>query len=151
MSEAENLFEKIVDSKPETKKTKQSQSKEESKEDSVQELMSEIKKLKSELKSLKESSGYDPGNPANEWAKKLAKDNANKKAKPFKTIFTIKEGKVLKVDIKKNGSYSSYIGNAKKNKEQIAPLISQWKKQGVWVDEFEIEMKTKEIMDALED
>lgn len=151
MTEAENLFDKIVESKPETKKVKSFQAKEDVKNDSTLELMNEIKKLKSELKSLKESSIGEAGNPANEWAKKLAQDKVSRKQKPFKTIFTDKDGKVLKVDINKHGSYSNYIGNSKKNREQIAPLVAQWKKQGVWVDGYELEEKIKEIMNSLEE
>lgn len=151
MSETDKLFDQILESKPETKKEKKPQIKAEFTDSEAVDLLAEIKKLKAELNTLKKSNTNEPGNPANEWAKKLAQEKANRKPKAVKSFFTIKEGKVLKVDIKKNGCYSAYIGNYKKNKDQINPLILQWKKQGLWIDEFEFEIKTKEIMNSLEE
>ena len=149
MSETESLFDKIIENKQESKKTKQTQVKDESQADVIQQLLNEVKALKKELNEVKNNS--ESGNPANEWAKKLAQEKANRKAKPFKTIYTLKDGKVLKVDVKKNGSYSTFIGNIKMHKDQVKDPIAGWKKEGIWVDEFEFDAKTKEIMDALED
>lgn len=88
----------------------------------------------------------DRGNPANEHAKKLAKEASTKKVKLVKTIYTVKDGKVLRIDVKPNGSYSSYIGNYKKNKEQINVLIKQWEKESVWVPEHQVEESISKII-----
>lgn len=86
------------------------------------------------------------GNPANEHAKKLAKENSAKKIKPVKTLYTVKDGKVLRIDVKPNGAYQSYIGNYKKNKDAINTLIKQWEKEGIWIPEHAVEEAVSKIV-----
>lgn len=144
MSEIDKLFESASEAK--TENTINSKAKKSDHSDVINALMKKIDALEKKLESKEVS---DSGNPANEWAKKLAQEKASRQPKPFKTLYTQKDGKVLKVDVKTNGSYSSYIGNSKKHKDQLTPLILQWKKEGVWVDEYELETKIKEIMIGL--
>lgn len=144
MSEVDKLFESVTDVKPEpTNKAKKSS-------DQSDLINSLIKKIEALEKKLESKQTDELGNPANEWAKKLAQEKANRKQKPFKTIYTNKDNKILRIDVKPNGSYSSYIGNNTKHKEQLKPLIAKWKKDGVWFDEHDLEEKIKEIMLELE-
>lgn len=154
MSETEDLFEAIIDQKKDSSIKQEDKSNLKGKKQEKPETEDLIKKLMDRInlleKKLEGKDSPEPGNPANEWAKKMAQEKANRQPKASKTVYTKKDGKVLKVDIKVNGAYSSYIGNYKKHKDQLIPLISQWKKEGSWVDEFELEEKTKEIMANLE-
>jgi len=139
MSETtENLFDSVTEDK--------SKNQRKNTEDKSNELDEMKKKLARLEKMLEEKIENERGNPANEWAKKLAQEKANRKAKPVKTLFTSKDGKVLKVDVKPNGQYTSYVGNAVKNKNELKPLIDNWIKEGIWVNEYELESKISEIM-----
>lgn len=144
MSEIDKLFESASESKAENIVAAKSK-----KIDHNDVINSLIKKIEALEKKLEAKDTTEAGNPANEWAKKIAQEKATRQPKPFKTLYTQKDGKVLKVDVKINGSYSSYIGNNRKHKEQLTPLILQWKKDGLWVDEYELDNKIKEIMSAL--
>lgn len=144
MSEIDKLFESASESKAENIVAAKSK-----KTDHNDVINSLIKKIEALEKKLEAKDTTEAGNPANEWAKKIAQEKSTRQPKPFKTLYTQKDGKVLKVDVKINGSYSSYIGNNRKHKEQLTPLILQWKKDGVWVDEYELDNKIKEIMSAL--
>lgn len=144
MSEIDKLFESVSESKAENIVAAKSK-----KSDQNDVINSLIKKIEALEKKLEAKNVAEVGNPANEWAKKMAQEKASRQPKPFKTLYTQKDGKVLKVDVKTNGSYSSYIGNNRKHKDQLTPLILQWKKDGVWVDEYELDNKIKEIMSEL--
>jgi len=144
MSEIDKLFESASESKAENMVAAKSK-----KSDQNDVINSLIKKIEALEKKLEAKNVTEAGNPANEWAKKMAQEKASRQPKPFKTLYTQKDGKVLKVDVKTNGSYSSYIGNNRKHKDQLTPLILQWKKDGVWVDEYELDNKIKEIMSEL--
>ena len=144
MSEIDKLFESASESKAENIVAAKSK-----KIDHNDVINSLIKKIEALEKKLEAKDTIEAGNPANEWAKKIAQEKSTRQPKPFKTLYTQKDGKVLKVDVKINGSYSSYIGNNRKHKEQLTPLILQWKKDGLWVDEYELDNKIKEIMSAL--
>lgn len=144
MSEIDKLFESASESKAENIVAAKSK-----KTDHNDVINSLIKKIEALEKKLEAKDTTEAGNPANEWAKKIAQEKSTRQPKPFKTLYTQKDGKVLKVDVKINGSYSSYIGNNRKHKEQLTPLILQWKKDGLWVDEYELDNKIKEIMSAL--
>lgn len=143
MSETtENLFDSVTENK--------SKNQRKNTEDKSNELDEMKKKLARLEKMLEEKIENERGNPANEWAKKLAQEKANRKAKSVKTLFTSKDGKVLKVDVKPNGQYTSYVGNAVKNKNELKPLIDNWIKEGIWVNEYELESKISEIMKSFE-
>lgn len=86
------------------------------------------------------------GTPANEHAKKLAKQKV-KKSK-YETVYSQNGSKIVKVTFKPNGAYQEYIGNYSKKKEQsiLKAEIAKWKKEGVWVDEHSIkEYASKKI------
>lgn len=144
MSEIDKLFESAAESKAENMVAAKSK-----KSDHNDVINSLIKKIEALEKKLESKVIEDAGNPANEWAKKMAQEKANRQPKPFKTLYTQKDGKILRIDVKTNGSYSSYIGNNRKHKDQLTPLILHWKKDGVWVDEYELDNKIKEIMSEL--
>jgi hypothetical protein len=91
------------------------------------------------------------GIPANEKAKKLAKEKSKKEKIKYKTYYTQKGSKVLKVTFKKNGQYQEYIGNLSKKKEnEILKLqIKAWSKEGIFIPEHQLdevaEQKIKEL------
>lgn len=139
MSETtENLFDSVIENKSKPQKK------------IVEEKSSELEEMKKKLarleKMLEDKTEVERGNPSNEWAKKLAQEKSNRKPKPVKTLFTSKDGKILKIDVKPNGQYTSYVGNAVKNKNELKPIIDNWIKEGVWVNEYELESKISEIM-----
>lgn len=150
MSELDSVLDSIIGNAEDQSKQQEKKPDLKSKKSDKNDHMELIKKLSDKIaaleKSLEVKKESDAGNPGNEWAKKVAQEKANRKAKPTKTIYSIKDGKVLKIDVKTNGAYSSYIGNNKKHKQQLMPLILQWKKEGVWIDEYECEEKVSEIM-----
>jgi len=151
MSELDNALDSLVggeEIKPQEKaqQTKAKRTEKAQASDHIELIKKLSEKISALEKRLEEKEKQEAGNPANEWAKQLAKEKANRKAKPFKTIYSVKDGKVVKIDVKTNGAYQSYIGNAKKQKNQIVPLITQWKKEGVWVEEYDLETTIKEIM-----
>lgn len=150
MSETDNLFESIVDKKEpvqvnqrkvESKKIEKNQSQESLPEGKVLVDQSTLNQLLSRISQLENAiqGNSESGNPSIEWAKLKAKEKAARKEKSFKDFYTQKDGKILLVTIKSNGAYSSYIGNGKKHKEQLKPLIARWKKDGVWIEEHEAE------------
>lgn len=88
-----------------------------------------------------ESFADNPGTPANSHAKKNAKQKNNlekTKEKFSETIHTIKDGKILRVVIKHNGAYSTYIGRKKMYPdEKLKALISDLSKVGKFIPEHE--------------
>ena len=87
-------------------------------------------------KTFKEAEGL----PANQHAKKIAKQKSGKQKADQVTFFTIKNNKFLKVTVKKNGAYTSYIGNgAKISSSEKTIMIKQWQADDVWVPEHEAE------------
>ena len=162
MSEAENLFDSIIDKKSEVKehpqrsnrKHEQAQSTGQSAlpegkvlvdQSTLNQLLSRISQLENALKPQGET-----GNASIEWAKLKAKEKSQRKEKPSKSFYTQKDGKILLVTVKYNGAYSSYIGNNRKHKEQLKPLIAQWKKEGSWVDEHDHEEFIKTAIEELQ-
>ncbi len=96
------------------------------------------------------------GLPGNEQAKRKAKEKSSKEASKKKlqeSFYTMKNSKVLKMTVKPNGAYSTYIGKIKKdkdgksNKAEVEMSISNWTKKGEWVHEHEIEGKVKELLE----
>ncbi len=105
------------------------------------------------------------GLPANAHAKKIAKEKSKKdieaaeaKAKlladekegkkrpptPAGIFYTRKgEHKIIKLSVKKDPIkvFSIYVGNIKKHKESLDPLIKHWKKEGVWLEPHEVDAK----------
>lgn len=93
-----------------------------------------------------------PGTPANAHAKKKAKEKSarEKESKTDLVFFTVKEGKVLKVKVKKNGAYSEYIGSKKKaSKEEFETNLKKWKSEGVWISEDDYKDKVSELIESL--
>lgn len=95
--------------------------------------------------SFQESKGMT----ANEHAKKLAKEKSKVKKPKFKSAYTQKGFKVLKVTFKPNGQYQEYVGSLQKKKEAtiLKTEILKWKKEGIWIDEHSLEdVASKEIL-----
>ena len=68
--------------------------------------------------------------PMSEHAKEVAKENSRKKVVPRKEFYTIENGKVLKITVKPNGAYSTFIAR----EETITKAeINKWKKEGKFV------------------
>lgn len=88
-----------------------------------------------------------PGLPANAHAKKKAKEKKQDKAS--KEIFTVKDGKLLSVKVKENGSYFSYIGTKKKLGSQYDLMLKDWNKKNLFVNEFDLKEKVEEIRKEL--
>lgn len=88
-----------------------------------------------------------PGLPANVHAKKKAKEK--KEVKAFKELFTIKDGKILSVKVKENGTYFSYVGTKKKLGDQFELMLKKWNKEGIFVNEYDLKDKAKEVRSQL--
>ena len=87
-----------------------------------------------EQQTFRESRGL----PANEHAKKVAKESSKKKeTKSVKTFYTLIDSKkILLLTVKSNGLYTSYFGNAKKlGKDIVDVKIKQWKQRGQWIEQ----------------
>lgn len=84
--------------------------------------------------TFRESTGI----PANQHAKRLAKESSKKKdVKPFKTFYTLIDStKILLLTVKPSGLYRSYFGNAKKLGRDIVDVkIKGWKARGQWLEQ----------------
>ena len=82
------------------------------------------------------------GLPANQHAKKKAKEAAAKKAGKkdglSKQFYSIRNGKMLMITATPKGAYSTYIGRTKKmTKDQIQKTVADWSKQGLYIDEYD--------------
>lgn len=80
------------------------------------------------------------GLPANEHAKKKAKEKSAKKPAFQKEVYTIKNGKILRVVLKPNGAYNTYVDSLKKiGQAKYKVMVDKWLKEGKWVHEHEAE------------
>jgi len=90
-----------------------------------------------------ESSGL----PANEHAKKLAKEKSKRPPTPKGVFYTQKEKeKVVKLIVKKDKVFSVYVGSMKKHKDALAGMVKKWKEEGVWLEPHQVEAKLSEAM-----
>lgn len=92
------------------------------------------------------------GNPANAHAKKKAKEKSvkEKASKSDLVFFTLREGKILKVKVKKNGAYSEFIATKSKlKKEQFESSVRDWKSQGCWISEEDYNDKVSSLIEKL--
>lgn len=68
--------------------------------------------------------------PMSEHAKEIAKEASRKKVVPKKEFYTIENGKALKITVKPNGAYATFIAREEKlTKDEI----NKWKKSGQFV------------------
>lgn len=77
------------------------------------------------------------GLPANQQAKALARKEAEEKklAEPQMSFYTVKApNKVVKQIVKMKGVYEVYIGNLKRHKDGLEPMILKWKEEKMWVE-----------------
>lgn len=81
------------------------------------------------------------GTEANQQAKKLAKAKSAKKKLKFPIMYTQNGFKVLSLTFKPSGVYRNYIGNLNKKEEKlhIKQMISDWKTEGLFIREDQIE------------
>lgn len=91
------------------------------------------------------------GAPAVEHQKKIQRQlKAEKKiAKPSKQFFTVKDGKLLAVKVKKNGAYTTYVDSKvkmeKKSKGSYLTQVKAWQKAGLWVSEEDFQDKCEQL------
>lgn len=79
------------------------------------------------------------GIPANEHAKKLAKEKSKHKQQKYDSVYSSKDQKVLKITVKPNGVYTEYVGSLSKKKPEAKGLVEQiaiWKKDGLWIESY---------------
>jgi hypothetical protein len=88
------------------------------------------------------------GTPAIQQAKENAKNSKTKEKSPEKEFYTIKDGKYVKMIVKKKGAYSIYMGRAGKLPGEKAQ-IQLWKKDGVWVNEHDCDDVCSEFINSL--
>lgn len=108
----------------------------------------------------------NPGLPANEHAKQLAKAESFKKkqemeAKQFKkVVYTRLGNKVLEIAITPKGAKSTYMGNVKKDSRYFEDIkdskgnkqkgqISKWKDLGIWINQDDFEEACEKIREEL--
>ena len=94
------------------------------------------------------------GTPANKHAKELAKQKASdlKNVEPRLSFYTVKgggrdleSGKVVKIIVKARGVYEVYVGNLKRNGEQLQGLVKIWQKEGAWAEPHQVKELVKEL------
>lgn len=87
------------------------------------------------------------GLPANEHAKKLAKQKSKSEPTAKGVFYTQKEKeKIIKLIVKKDKVYSVYLGSLKKHKDALGGMIKRWKEEGVWLEPHQVEAKLDEMM-----
>lgn len=84
--------------------------------------------------------------PAIEHAKALAKEASKKREVPKKEFYTKRDGKYLKITVKPNGAYSTYIGQFGKGVTKVDE--DKWKSEGVWHHEHEIDQICSEFIES---
>jgi hypothetical protein len=95
--------------------------------------------------TFKESKGL----PANEHAKKLAKTK-KPKVKPSREFYTLKNGKYLKITVKENGDYSTFICREKTMKEaDKKAMVAKWDKEGKWVEAHKVDEVAEKLRKEL--
>ncbi len=94
----------------------------------------------------------NPGLPAREHEKKLAKEKSAKdlknKVAAKEQYYTIKNGKILQITIKPNGAYSSYVDSLEKRGDQYKAEIKRWAAEGKFIPEHEYEEKVHQLVAA---
>lgn len=81
------------------------------------------------------------GLESNQHAKKLAKEKAKKASKKYPVMYTQNGQKLLSLTFKPNGVYRNYLGNLskKQEKESLSIQIKNWKSEGLFIREDQIE------------
>ena len=93
------------------------------------------------------------GLPANEHAKKVAKEtNSKKQKRDARNFYTLIDSKkLLLITVKASGLYTSYFGSVKKiGKDVLDVKIKQWKKDGKWVEQGLIDDVCVPIMESMQ-
>lgn len=60
-------------------------------------------------------------------------------------VYTRRGKKVLKVEVRENGTYTSYVGNAERYKEHFEAQRKLWKEAGVWIADEDLKEKIQEL------
>lgn len=111
---------------------------------SEQDLFNEI----SEGKAFKDQAG----SPANQHAKKIAKEKAlalKKEKELSKSFYTVKDGKVLKMTVTLSGVHSEFIKKKSKMKTYESDL-KKWKADGEFIPSENISEEAIKIREELE-
>jgi hypothetical protein len=98
----------------------------------------------------------NPGLPANEHAKKKAKEASKAKAEKandqfVKQVYTQSGSKILSAKISPKGDFQSYVGNLNKKKESayLKEQIELWKKRGIWISQDVYQEESAKIVQEM--
>lgn len=90
------------------------------------------------------------GTPAIEAAKKRGRKK--KEAKPqLKMFYTLRNEKIVKVIVKKNGAYTEFVGTKKKMGSEFNNVINKWKKEGLWIEPHQEQEFVKELIESIKE